>query len=247
MPISTDLVTDLPADFEVFGQAVDTQMKTNADAAIAKSLVTTKGDLIAATGASTPARVGVGANGTVLTADSTAASGVAWAALATGENWSSLGSATLTGAQTITISGISGKDKILVLLTSASSANSASFISIRPNNDSANYSGVGQQFIYGGTYSAANFDSNSFSELLIGKMSDSASSTVSGYAMILGCNASGVKTILAAGTGGAASSNNHRAYVQGGVYNSSSTISSISVYSSTGNFDGGTITVYATA
>lgn len=26
MPTSTDLVTDLPADFEVFGQAVDTSM-----------------------------------------------------------------------------------------------------------------------------------------------------------------------------------------------------------------------------
>lgn len=81
MPTSTDLVTDLPADFEVFGQAVDTQMKTNSDAAIAKSIVTTKGDLIAATGTSTPARLGVGTNDQVLTADSTAAAGVKWAAV----------------------------------------------------------------------------------------------------------------------------------------------------------------------
>jgi hypothetical protein len=79
MPTSTDLVTDLPADFDVFGQAVDTQMLTNANAAIAKTIVDAKGDLIGATAADTPARLAVGTNGQVLTADSTAATGLAWA------------------------------------------------------------------------------------------------------------------------------------------------------------------------
>ena len=51
-----------------------------ADAAIPKSTVTTKGDLIVATASGTVTRVGVGANTTVLTADSTTASGVKWAA-----------------------------------------------------------------------------------------------------------------------------------------------------------------------
>jgi hypothetical protein len=79
MPTSTDLVTDLPADFGVFGQAVDTQMLTNANAAIAKTIVDAKGDIIAATAADTVSRLAVGANGTVLTADSTAATGIKWA------------------------------------------------------------------------------------------------------------------------------------------------------------------------
>ena len=82
MPTPTDLVTDLPADFEVFGQAVDTQMKTNADAATQKATLTTKGDIYAATGTSTPARLAVGANNTVLTADSSTATGLKWAAAA---------------------------------------------------------------------------------------------------------------------------------------------------------------------
>ena len=80
MPTSTDLVTDLPADFDVFGQAVDNQMLTNANAAIAKTIVDAKGDIIAATAADTVSRLAVGANNTVLTADSTTATGLKWAA-----------------------------------------------------------------------------------------------------------------------------------------------------------------------
>jgi len=45
---------------------------------VALSTVTTKGDLLAATGSATLARVGVGVNGQVLTADSTQSAGVKW-------------------------------------------------------------------------------------------------------------------------------------------------------------------------
>jgi hypothetical protein len=51
-----------------------------ADAAIPKSTVTTKGDLIVAPASGVVTRVGVGSNTQVLTADSTTASGVKWAA-----------------------------------------------------------------------------------------------------------------------------------------------------------------------
>lgn len=52
-----------------------------AAASIAKSLLTTKGDIIAATGASTPVRQAVGSDGQVLTADSASAAGVKWSTL----------------------------------------------------------------------------------------------------------------------------------------------------------------------
>ena len=107
MPTPTDLVTDLPADFEVFGQAVDTSLlglkggttgqvlsKTSGtdmaftwatDASgIPATIVDAKGDIIAATAADTVSRLAVGANNTVLTADSTAATGMKWAAGAGG-------------------------------------------------------------------------------------------------------------------------------------------------------------------
>lgn len=104
MPTSSDLVTDLPADFETFGQAVATSLTdllggtsgqvlskasntdmdftwvTSDDAnAIQNTIVDAKGDLIGATAADTPARLAVGTNGQVLTADSTAGTGLAWA------------------------------------------------------------------------------------------------------------------------------------------------------------------------
>lgn len=54
--------------------------------AIAESLVDAKGDLLAATAADTVARLAVGTNGQVLTADSTATAGVAWADAAAAES-----------------------------------------------------------------------------------------------------------------------------------------------------------------
>lgn len=60
---------------------VTSAIQTQLDAKIAKSLVTTKGDVIAATGNATPARVAVGADGTFLKADSAQAAGVTWASI----------------------------------------------------------------------------------------------------------------------------------------------------------------------
>jgi microcystin-dependent protein len=77
----TALASEVNANF--------TAVKTEVDLKIANTLLTTKGDIIAASAASTPARLGVGTNGQLLVADSTATNGVAWgqvaaAGLATG-------------------------------------------------------------------------------------------------------------------------------------------------------------------
>jgi hypothetical protein len=143
MPTSTDLVTDLPADFDVFGQAVDNQMLTNANAAIAKSIVDAKGDIIAATAADTVSRLAVGANGTVLTADSTAATGLKWATAGGGGKvlqvvMGTYSTQTLTSSTSYVDTGLSvsitptlSTSKVLVLVSnSAYVANSASASSV---------------------------------------------------------------------------------------------------------------------
>jgi hypothetical protein len=103
MPTATDLVTDLPADFEVFGQAVATSLAdllggtsgqvlaknsntdmdfvwvTSDDAnAIQNSIVDAKGDLVAASANDTPARLAAGANGLSLVTDSAETTGLKW-------------------------------------------------------------------------------------------------------------------------------------------------------------------------
>jgi len=113
MPTSTDLVTDLPADFEVFGQSADSTVFANAALAVNKTIVDAKGDLIAATAADTVSRVAVGANDTVLTADSAEATGMKWAAAAAGMTL--LASGSLSGAS-VSLTSISSAYQNLYLV-----------------------------------------------------------------------------------------------------------------------------------
>lgn len=104
IPQSTDLVKDGATAIAALGQDIDTALVdlkggttgqvlakasgTDLDFswvaqddsnAIQNAIVDAKGDLIAATAADTPARLAVGTNGQVLTADSTASTGIKWA------------------------------------------------------------------------------------------------------------------------------------------------------------------------
>ena len=83
-PNDTDLVKDGAAAIRTLGSSIDTTVFNNASAGIAKTIVDANGDIIAATAADTVSRLAVGANDTVLTADSTAATGLKWAAPASG-------------------------------------------------------------------------------------------------------------------------------------------------------------------
>jgi len=105
VPTSTDLVKDGATAIETLGDAIDASLldlkggttgqvlskNSNTDMdftwvaqddsnAIQNAIVDAKGDLIAATAADTPARLAVGTNGQVLTADSAEATGMKWAA-----------------------------------------------------------------------------------------------------------------------------------------------------------------------
>ena len=110
-PDDTDLVKDGAAAIRTLGSSIDTSFVdlkggttgqvlskasntdldyswvTTDDAnAIQNAIVDAKGDLIAASAADTPARLAVGANGTVLTADSGETTGLKWATPSVGVN-----------------------------------------------------------------------------------------------------------------------------------------------------------------
>jgi hypothetical protein len=110
-PDDTALVKDGAAAIRSLGTAIDTTVFNNASAAIAKTIVDAKGDIIAATAADTVSRLAVGANDTVLTADSTAATGLKWATVAAG-SLTLLSTTSLTGSS-VTVSSISQSYKNL--------------------------------------------------------------------------------------------------------------------------------------
>jgi hypothetical protein len=258
-PDDTALVKDGASAIRTLGSSIDTTLKAQIDAQIPDSLLTTKGDIIAATGASTPARLASSAvNDQVLTVDTTTATGLKWAAVptpTTGSNWSLLnsGGTALTGATTITVSGISGKDKIMVLWKGASTVTSTvPYLYIRLNTDTtANYYQFGYALTFPSTYSASAIQSGSgvsgaaANGFEVGYNSN-ATGENNGQLFLTGCNSSGVKVVtgMSGSTNGAAS---QRSYSFGGYYNSSSTISSVSIYSDNGNFDAGTIYIYTSA
>ena len=92
-----------------FVDGVTSAIQTQIDAKTAKATLTTKGDVYAATAASTPARLGVGANNTVLTADSAEATGLKWAVPAAGatlkQTYTSSGNHTINGTLSTPIFG----------------------------------------------------------------------------------------------------------------------------------------------
>lgn len=236
MPTATDLVTDLPADFEVFGQAVATSMAdllggttgqilsktTNADmdftwitndvgditgitatspltgggtsgavtvgiqsastsqsgavqlsdststtssvlastptatkaaydlaaAAVPKSTVTAKGSIFTATASATPAQIAVGNNGENLVADSSAATGLKWAAPAA---MTLISTTTLSGA-TVTISSIPTTYKsLLAIITGVTNATADGTFRIDLAATGASNFYSGASFVQGGS------------------------------------------------------------------------------------------------
>jgi len=155
MPENTDLVTDLPADFEVFGQAVATDLQYllggttgqvlakasatdldfvwSADAAGMTNPMTTTGDSIYSSSGSTPARLGIGSAGQVLTV----ASGLpSWATPTSGGmTLLNPGGTALTGAS-VALTGIPGTYQDLRLVVrNFKPVTGSDHLSVYVNND----------------------------------------------------------------------------------------------------------------
>jgi len=171
MPTASDLVTDLPADFEVFGQAVDTALAelkggttgqvlsktsntdmdftwvTSDDAnAIQNTQLTAKGALITAFSSATPATLTVGNNGETLVADSSTSTGLRYQS-----NFSAGKNAIINGAFNNWQRG-----------TSFSVSNSSAYTADRFFADNVGTCTVSQQAFTAGTAPVAGYESQYF-------------------------------------------------------------------------------------
>ena len=146
LPTATDLVTDLPADFDVALQGVDTRLK-------ALQPGTTLGDLAYSSAtANTNTRLGVGTNGQVLAVSG----GVpAWTTPASGGGLTLLATATPAAASVVTFSSIVSGYKNLKLVWRGmyvDSTSTAGAWSLRLNNDSGTNYTVGSTGFGGNAY-----------------------------------------------------------------------------------------------
>ena len=210
--------------------------------------ITTAGDLIKGTGSGTFDRLGIGSTSQVLTVVAGAPAWVSPASAA--DSFTLLGTGTLTGATTITVSSISGQNQIYVLVKGASAGASAG-IGVRLNGDTgSNYAQYGPYISAAASYNSGNFTALDYSgsRIDIAYLSNNTNSVAWGGMLLQGCNGAGKKMFSQIGGADPGTGGTGQTLVSSfGLYNSASTISSVSLFSSSGNFDGGTFEVYGSA
>jgi hypothetical protein len=223
-PAPTDFVTDLPADFEVFADAVDA-------------------DLVGLLG---------GTTGQVLTKVSGTDHDFAFAAAPSPSPnaWTLVnsGGTTLTAAATITISGLGSYNDLFIYIKEASSVSASSFIEFQFNSDADGHNqrgsvilgrdptiGVGQLVV------ASQDDTN---HVDFSRISTAAAGQSSGYIFVHGASQAGIKPFHFVSANTQDGGVDFRNFYSGGFYDDAAGITTFSLISGTGNFDNGTLFVY---
>jgi hypothetical protein len=191
-----------------------------------------KGDLIAASGADAAARLAVGTDGQVLTADAAQTLGVKWAAAAGGP-LALLSTTTLSSAGNFDITSIPGSynDLILVLIARSSEADVDDNFTLRLNNDSG--SNYHYQQIRATSTTVTTAETHGSASLVAGKIPASAATanlfgactiTIPGYA-----STSWIKTLSIDSYGPISTGGVQDKQLIGGFWNSTAAITRVTL------------------
>ena len=235
-PDDTALVKDGAAAIRSLGTAIDTTVFTNAGAAINKTIVDAKGDIIAATAADTVARLAVGANGTVLTAASGQATGLEWALPASGGMTSIASGSIAASATGIDITSIPATYNELVLYMTNYSTSEEVVVDLRVNNNtSAQYNRVSVSSV-----STSVVDSTG---LTLAALTGGINHTISGLSAVIRfpnyANSTGYKLFQSHALTNATGN-----FANFGFIASTSAISRITLLLNVGTFDSGTYELF---
>ena len=245
-PDDTALVKDGAAAIRSLGTSIDSTVFSNASAGIAKTIVDAKGDLIAATAADTVARLAVGTNGQVLTADSTAATGVAWATASAG-GMTLISTTNLASVSTVTLSSIPSTYKnLVVVIRNAVTATieTGTFFRLNADSTSNRHVELDGTTWYDGT--SLSFNTTVINSRIFTKNSGSGTDYNLGIFEIPDyANTATWKNL----SGFLVQSNYNdktqaRRQSVNGVYNQTSAISSLQIFTGSGNWNSGTVLLY---
>jgi hypothetical protein len=215
---------------------VTSAVQTQVDAKIAKSTATTKGDLLAATASATVARLAVGANNTVLTADSAEATGLKWATPAAG-GMTLISTTSLTGS-TITLSSIPATYNNLQLVirgfksTTDGESYNLRFNGVTTNNYVASTDNLGTKTFNSSSIDSPGNDNTNNTGFGVHNLYDYANTVTWKLcdSVMFGIDQTTTTSIGIS-----------RKF---GAFNSTSAISSITIFPGAGTFSGGTALLY---
>lgn len=211
---------------------------------IQEGLIDAKGDIISATAADSPARLAVGSNDQVLTADSSTSTGLKWAAASSG-GMTLLSTTTLSGATT-TISSISGSyTNLYAVISGVNNATANGDFRCAPNGttniaDTAYFSntttlanaGSGYILLFAGDASGTRLDNTQVVNAFTFEISGYASTSIYKPFFVYG----GGITVSQYPSG--------RGNIGAGVIRTSSAITSLVFSNSGGNLSNGTVLLY---
>ena len=246
-PDDTALVKDGASAIRTLGTSIDTTTFNNASAAIAKTIVDAKGDIIVATAADTVSRLAVGANDTVLVADSAQATGVKWATPSSGGMTLITTTTFNNTATSYTYSSLGSYKHLMILLENASFTGSGvTTLGVRFNSDAgANY----MDYNVGGSSNAFNANSSvgaSLIQLMYNALSGNGQTTFrngNGQAWIYDYSGAQVKNTSSQCKSG--NQTDQRIYQIQGTWNNTDAITSVTLLTTNvTNFNSGTLKLY---